>query len=384
MDLDSLQRGFFCGFDRISRELNFSCEKFGDLKFLKLSFFSPRADAMKLAVAALVLFGAINNNEVSAFGVGSSLTFSNRGDVFVRSSTVQRAAPGLTMDLDSLQSKLLSDTPVKSAPVKAEKVKKVKEPKAPKAEKPKREPRGKVTPKAEPAPVAAPVAPPPSAPKTPGPKKAAKATYDADVTKKVKKVPPKKESPPKSESPSKEKVSFKAPTLPKPPSLPAFAPKVRVPVPKPEAKKADLGTSVAGVALGAAPLVAVPALGLLAFRETLGNTLERREVIQKDVERAAEERRKKELQSDVDIGGLAQAALFIGGAGAAAAGIIFQPLIMSSIKAPSISAPAAKTKPAPKTATKKSASDDVELPYKVKGGVKVPKQTEGTSSKLSF
>ena len=153
---------------------------------------------MKLTFAALVLFGFINENEVSAFGVGSRLTFSSRGDAFVRSSTDRRAAPGLTMDLDSLESKLLSDTPTrKGKPAKAEKPKR-----APRAEKPE-----KIS-------------------------SSSKTSYNIEVPKGILETAPKKEAPkkeaPKKEAPKKEAPKKEAPP-PKKESTKAAVPKKEAP-----------------------------------------------------------------------------------------------------------------------------------------------------------
>ena len=148
---------------------------------------------MKLTFAALVLFGFINENEVSAFGVGSRLTFSSRGDAFVRSSTDRRAAPGLTMDLDSLESKLLSDTPTrKGKPAKAEKPKR-----APRAEKPE-----KIS-------------------------SSSKTSYNIEVPKGILETAPKKEAP-KKEAPKKEAPKKEAPP-PKKESTKAAVPKKEAP-----------------------------------------------------------------------------------------------------------------------------------------------------------
>lgn len=127
--------------------------------------------------------------------------------------------------------------------------------------------------------------------------KSAKYTLDTDLDK------PKK---------SRVKKDF---DLPKAPSIKAPSvnfPKRPKPGPKPKAVAkpsgpADPNAGPVGVALGAAPLVAVPILGLAAARGALSKTAARRAVIQKEMAAAEEARKKKAIQVDVDAGALAKA-----------------------------------------------------------------------------
>lgn len=105
--------------------------------------------------------------------------------------------------------------------------------------------------------------------------------------------------------------------LPKAPSIkvPSISvPKPKKPAPKPKAMAvakptgaADPNAGPIGVALGAAPLVAVPLVGLAAARGALSKTAARRAQIQKEMAAAEEARKKKAIQTDVDAGTLAKA-----------------------------------------------------------------------------
>jgi len=105
--------------------------------------------------------------------------------------------------------------------------------------------------------------------------------------------------------------------LPKPPSINIKAPSIGIPkLPKPAPKPkavakpsapADSNAGPLGIALGAAPLVAVPLVGLAAARGALSKTAARRAQIQKEMAAAEEARKKKSIQADVDAGSLAKA-----------------------------------------------------------------------------
>ena len=64
-----------------------------------------------------------------------------------------------------------------------------------------------------------------------------------------------------------------------------------------------------GIALGGAPLAAVPLVGLAAFRSTLTKTKDRREEIAKEIAEfeAAEAARLAKKNSEVDVGTLTKA-----------------------------------------------------------------------------
>ena len=72
-------------------------------------------------------------------------------------------------------------------------------------------------------------------------------------------------------------------------------------------KTVSTSTKAGGVALGAAPLLLAPLALLGAGRSVLTGTLARREKIQKDIDDAEKAQKKKELQADVDGGGLVTA-----------------------------------------------------------------------------
>jgi hypothetical protein len=129
--------------------------------------------------------------------------------------------------------------------------------------------------------------------------KSAKYTLSTDVDK-PKPARIEKDSPlPKAPS-----VNIKAPSV-KLPSRPKPAPKPKS-VAKPSAP-ADANAGPVGVALGAAPLIAIPLVGLTAARGALSKTAARRAQIQKEMAAAEEARKKKSISADVDSGSLAKA-----------------------------------------------------------------------------
>ena len=80
---------------------------------------------------------------------------------------------------------------------------------------------------------------------------------------------------------------------------------VRPPPPPKPVKPSDANTVVQGVAIGAVPLVALPAIALLAGRDFLSKTAGRRQAIQEEIAvRALEKERKN---AEVDAGGLVKA-----------------------------------------------------------------------------
>ena len=103
--------------------------------------------------------------------------------------------------------------------------------------------------------------------------------------------------------------------LPKPPSIKAPSvsiPKLPKPAPRPKgvakpSAPVDANVGPLGVALGAAPLVAVPLIGLAAARGALSKTAARRAAIQKEVAAAEEAKKKKAIQAEVDSASLAKA-----------------------------------------------------------------------------
>lgn len=121
-------------------------------------------------------------------------------------------------------------------------------------------------------------------------KEVKKAKYDLETGPLEKKI--KKEV-------AKPKPSISVPSLPKP------APKPKA-VAKPSAP-ADASVGPVGVALGAAPLIAVPVIGLAAARGALSKTAARRAQIQKEIAEFEEAKKKKAVQADVDAGTLAKA-----------------------------------------------------------------------------
>ena len=82
--------------------------------------------------------------------------------------------------------------------------------------------------------------------------------------------------------------------------------------PKPKAPKAPVekvSSPVPGVARGAAPLIAVPVVGLGALRSTLTKTKARRDEIAAEIEAFEKAQAKKKLQGDIDVGGVVKAAV---------------------------------------------------------------------------
>jgi hypothetical protein len=164
------------------------------------------------------------------------------------------------------------------------------------------------------------VAPPPAPEPVPAPEPAPKAKKG----KAKKEVAP---TPAPAPAPEAPKAKAKKVVEQKPAPTPAPAPKAKAkkvkpepklppPPPPPPVKKAPVqsasaSTKVGGVALGAAPLLAVPALALVAGRSVLTGTVARREKIQKEIDEFEQAKKKKELQADVDVGGLATAAVRI-------------------------------------------------------------------------
>jgi hypothetical protein len=128
---------------------------------------------------------------------------------------------------------------------------------------------------------------------------AKKVKYDLDTP--LNKPPPvrvKKEMP---KVPSFSAPSFSIPSLPKP------APKPKGVVKPASTAAADANAGPLGVALGAAPLVAVPFVGLAVARGALSKTAARRAQIQKEIAAAEEARKKKSIKAEVDAGTLAKA-----------------------------------------------------------------------------
>jgi hypothetical protein len=151
----------------------------------------------------------------------------------------------------------------------------------------------------------------------PEPVPAPKATKRS-VKKEVAPTPaPAPEPAPKAKAKAKKVVESKPAPVPAPaPKAKAkkVKPEVKLPPPPPPVKKAPVqsasaSTKVGGVALGAAPLLALPALALVAGRSVLTGTVARREKIQKEIDEFEQAKKKKEVQADVDVGGLATAAV---------------------------------------------------------------------------
>lgn len=133
--------------------------------------------------------------------------------------------------------------------------------------------------------------------------KALKYSLDTDLDK-PKKPRVKKDSPlPKAPSISIKAPSVSLPKLPKPSPKPTGIAKPSAP--------ADPNVGPLGVALGAAPLIAVPVIGLAAARGALSKTAARRAQIQKEIAAAEEAKKKKALEADVDPGTLAKATVCI-------------------------------------------------------------------------
>ena len=134
--------------------------------------------------------------------------------------------------------------------------------------------------------------------------KSAKYTLDTELDKPKKSRVKKDFDLPKAPS-----IKVKVPSV-SVPKLPKSAPKRPKPAPKAVAKSsgsADPNAGPVGVALGAAPLVALPLIGLAAARGALSKTAARRAEIQKEMAAAEEAKKKKAIQADVDGGALAKA-----------------------------------------------------------------------------
>ena len=95
------------------------------------------------------------------------------------------------------------------------------------------------------------------------------------------------------------------------------APKVEKPKPVKKEKPVPVKTAESvdkdplavpgGIALGAAPLIAIPAVAAVLGRDTLVKTLERREKIQAEIAAAEAAKAKKAKDAEVDGSGLAKA-----------------------------------------------------------------------------
>lgn len=247
--------------------------------------------------SAVTVLAAISASAgVSAFGFSSV----NRAAFSTRSATATISSNGqlsMASEYGDLESRLFAprepvpEPPAPPAPApprfqKIEKVveetpepvkkeKKVKEPKPPKEPKEPKKPKEKKEKK----------------PKEPKPEPPAKVVVET----------PKAATPKAVETP-KEKPSF---------NLPAIS------IPKPAASKppaeGDINPLV-GVALGAAPLVAVPVIGLSSLRSTLQRTQARRQKIEDEI-KAAEEAKKKQVitgvGSDGEAAGKAVVSIFL-------------------------------------------------------------------------
>ena len=112
----------------------------------------------------------------------------------------------------------------------------------------------------------------------------------------------------------------------------------------------DPNAGPVGVALGAAPLLAAPFVALAATRGTLQRTKERRDKIQSEIDAFEAAQAKKQVNVNVDGGGLTKALGLFGGAGAALGLILAAPF--SNIEAPA-SAPKAAIEKTVKTKAKK-------------------------------
>lgn len=256
---------------------------------------------MRFSAVTVLAALTASSTEVSAFGF-SSFTggqLSSRNNVAFSRST-------LSMSLDDLESKLSAPVPETKAPVKKEK--------KPKAEKPKKESKKERVAReaaeqaaaeaslkaAAEAEAAAAAAAKPKAKKT----KTKAATYDLDTGKVGKKEPAPKAPKKVKESAPKKDISFPTPKLPS----------VSLPKPKPSTPKPKSDSDVnplVGVALGAAPLVAIPVIGLSAVKDSLTRTQARRQAIEDDIKAREEARKKQILNADVDGGEVVKAAVSI-------------------------------------------------------------------------
>jgi outer membrane biosynthesis protein TonB len=107
-------------------------------------------------------------------------------------------------------------------------------------------------------------------------------------------------------SPAPKPVKMVTPPKPKPvkkvtPPKPKLAKKIAPP------KVSDPNAGPLGVALGAAPLIAIPLVALAAGREVLANTAARRAEIEKEIAEREAARAKKLINVDVDSAGVGAA-----------------------------------------------------------------------------
>ena len=233
------------------------------------------------AITVLTAIAASTSNGVSGFVNNGHLA--HKKTAFSPRSIVNQpnyASGALSMAISDLEAKLLSPEP--EAPPAKKKVEKKEKPKKEIKEK-KESKKEKAAREAAEAAKAQEIA----AKKKIAPVATGKVTYDKELTKKA----PKKKvvlSQPAKINSSQSSSNFAAPKLP---SLPAIS------LPKPPAPKSPSeadANPLLGVALGAAPLVAVPVVGLSALRSTLSKTQERRKQIEAEIA-AAEEAKKKEI-----------------------------------------------------------------------------------------
>lgn len=235
---------------------------------------------MKFSSIALLVAATASSSEAFGFAPSSKVAFS---------SSSQLKASGY--DFGGLETKVLEPT---AAPepkaVKKEKAPKEKKEKAPKESKPKKESKKeKAAREAAEAEAAAKAAEIEAALKAKAAEKPSKATYDKEIVKKA----PKKVVVPKA-APSitkKEKSAVSAPSI----SLPSLS--------LPKAKDTPDDNALLGIAVGAAPLVAVPVIGLSALRTTLSNTAARRAEIQAEIAAFEEEKKKKAAKASASPDG---------------------------------------------------------------------------------
>jgi hypothetical protein len=211
---------------------------------------------MKFCIAILAFIVGLSD-PVYSFGGFHSSAF-NGATRFTPQSVYTRSRGGLLMSLADLEDKLLSapkistptPTNVKTTTEKAKVV-------TPKVEKPK-------------------------------------------IEKPVSKISPKTIESPKKELP---KTSTPTPKIEPPKPVPK-----KVAVPKAPVDPAEPANVSIGVALGAAPLVALPLLALAAGRGTLTKTIARRDQIQKEIE-AVEKKKRAKFNPQTDSAGIAKASV---------------------------------------------------------------------------
>lgn len=174
--------------------------------------------------------------------------------------------------------------------------------------------------------------PPPPEPKKAVKGKKAKADPVPEPIPEPKKdVKGKQPKPPKAKAKSQAlPPASKLPKISPPPppevgfSLPSFS-LPSLPKSSPKTGSSSGANPLLGVALGAAPLIAIPAVGLLALRSQLSATLERRDEINRDLAEAEAARIKKEKDADIDTAGLLKAGGIFGAATVLLGLIVFQP-----------------------------------------------------------